>query len=130
MILKIDRVFSEKENVMRHTQFRTGFHTLSPSLPHIDDPSSLPLVAEPKKPPGKISYIPEKKISQETIAVMPAKLLPGKEDDTGFEIKPGSEDEAFVDQLVRGVINNQLIGKGYDAHSFKSGRPENWPLSP
>ncbi len=64
--------------------------------------------------PREISYVPEKDIPR-TIAVMPAKFLPGKEGDTGFEIKPGSEDEAFVDELVRGVINNQLIGKGYEA---------------
>ncbi len=66
----------------------------------------------PQKP-KEISYVPEKDIPR-TIAVMPARLLPGKKDDTGFQIKPGSEDEAFVDKLVRGVINNQLAGKGYN----------------
>ena len=63
--------------------------------------------------PTEISYVPEKDIPR-TIAVMPARLLPDKKDDTGFQIEPGSEDEAFVDELVRGVINNQLTGKGYD----------------
>ena len=63
--------------------------------------------------PKEISYVPEKDIPR-TIAVMPARLLPDKKDDTGFQIKPGSEDEAFVDKLVRGVINNQLTGKGYN----------------
>ncbi len=63
--------------------------------------------------PQEISYVPEKDIPR-TIAVMPARLLPDKKDDTGFQIKPGSEDEAFVDRLVRGVINNQLTGKGYN----------------
>ncbi|MBW2707832.1 MAG: hypothetical protein JRD04_00870 [Deltaproteobacteria bacterium] len=63
--------------------------------------------------PREISYVPEKDIPR-TIAVMPAKLLPGQKDETGFQIKPGSEDEAFVGKLVRGVINNQLTGKGYD----------------
>ena len=63
--------------------------------------------------PQEISYVPEKDIPR-TIAVMPARLLPDKKDGTGFQIEPGSEDEAFVDQLVRGVINNQLTGKGYN----------------
>jgi len=63
--------------------------------------------------PKEISYVPEKDIPR-TIAVMPARLLPDKKDETGFQIEPGSEDEAFIDKLVRGVINNQLAGKGYD----------------
>ena len=63
--------------------------------------------------PKEISYVPEKDIPR-TIAVMPARLLPDKKDDTGFQIEPGSEDEAFVDKLVRGVINNQLTGKGFN----------------
>ncbi|EFK06869.1 tetratricopeptide repeat protein [delta proteobacterium NaphS2] len=61
----------------------------------------------------EIAYVPEKDIPK-TVAVMPARLLPGTKDETGFQIKPGSEDEAFVDKLVRGVINNQLTGKGYN----------------
>ena len=64
--------------------------------------------------PKEISYVPEKDIPR-TIAVMPARLLlPGKKDGTSFQIEPGSEDEAFIDKLVRGVINNQLTGKGYN----------------
>jgi hypothetical protein len=63
--------------------------------------------------PQEISYVPEKDIPR-TIAVMPAVLLPAGKSETGFQIKPGTEDEAFVDKLVRGVINNQLTGKGYD----------------
>ena len=65
----------------------------------------------PQKP-KEIAYVQEKDIPK-TIAVMPARLLPGTKDETGFQIKPGSEDEVFVDKLVRGVINNQLTGKGY-----------------
>lgn len=77
-------------------------------------PFALFLVAcgAPKKP-QEISYVPEKDIPR-TIAVMPARLIPQKGGDEGFKIKPGSEDEAFVDKLVRGVINNQLTGKGYE----------------
>jgi tetratricopeptide (TPR) repeat protein len=63
--------------------------------------------------PKEISYVPEKDIPR-TIAVMPARLLTDKTDEAGFQIKPGSEDETFVDNLVRGVINNQLTGKGYN----------------
>lgn len=63
--------------------------------------------------PKEISYVPEKDIPR-TIAVMPARLVPDKKDETGFQIEPGSEDEAFINKLVRGVINNQLAGKGYD----------------
>ena len=48
-----------------------------------------------------------------SVAVLPARLLPEKKDETGFQIRPGSEDEALIDHLVRGVINNQLTGKGY-----------------
>ena len=65
-----------------------------------------------KKKPQEISYVPDKDIPR-TIAVMPARLLPEGKGETGFQIKPGTEDEAFVDKLVRGVINNQLAGKGY-----------------
>ncbi len=65
----------------------------------------------PQKP-QQISYVPEKQIPR-TIAVMPTRLLPQKKGQEGFNIKPGSRDEAFVDELVRGVINNQLVGKGY-----------------
>ncbi len=62
--------------------------------------------------PREISYVQEKDIPR-SVAVMPARLLPESKDETGFQIKPGSEDEAFIDKLVRGVINNQLTGKGY-----------------
>lgn len=65
----------------------------------------------PQKP-QQISYVPEKQIPR-TIAVMPARVLPQKKGQEGVKIKPGSRDEAFVDELVRGVINNQLTGKGY-----------------
>ena len=71
----------------------------------------LPACGTTQKP-KEISYVPEKDIPR-TIAVMPARLLTDKKDETGFQIKPGSEDEVFVDELVRGVINNQLTGKGY-----------------
>ncbi len=63
--------------------------------------------------PKKIAYVQEQDLPR-TIAVMPARLLPGKKDESSLQIKPGSEDEAFVDELVRGVINNQLTGKGYN----------------
>ena len=41
----------------------------------------------PQKP-KEIAYIQEKDIPK-TIAVMPARLLPGTKDETGFQIKPG-----------------------------------------
>ncbi len=59
-----------------------------------------------------ISMMEEKEIP-DRVAVMPARLQPPKDEDISLEIKPGSEDEPFVTELVRGVINNQLSGKGY-----------------
>jgi hypothetical protein len=47
------------------------------------------------------------------VAVLPAKLVPQKGDEINIQIEPGSENETFVTSLVRGVIHNQLAGKGY-----------------
>ncbi|MFP3912079.1 MAG: hypothetical protein ACLFUT_08365 [Desulfobacteraceae bacterium] len=78
----------------------------------------LPLVAlvlsfcgTPKKS-GKVSYVEEKQVPGK-IAVMPAVFAPQEKKDVTLDVKPGSEDAAFVTHLVRGVINNQLSGKGY-----------------
>ena len=89
----------------------------------------------PKKP-KKISYIEERNIPK-IIAVLPARFLSdeGKKGDLkgesqkerGPDMQPGAEDKQqfsmqvdptgekgrFVAKLLRGVINNQLNGKGY-----------------
>jgi len=89
----------------------------------------------PKKP-KKISYIAERNIPKK-IAVLPARFLshegkkgdlkseslkgqgpdmqPGAEDKLQFsmQVDPTSEKGRFVARLIRGVINNQLNGKGY-----------------
>jgi len=89
----------------------------------------------PKKP-KKISYIEERNIPK-IIAVLPARFLSdeGKKGDLkgesqkerGPDMQPGAEDKKqfsmqvdptgekgrFVAKLLRGVINNQLNGKGY-----------------
>lgn len=64
------------------------------------------------KKPGKVSYVEEKQVPGK-IAVMPALLIPEGQKEATLDIAPGSEDAAFVTKLVRGVINNQLSGKGY-----------------
>ncbi|MDZ7697886.1 MAG: hypothetical protein U5R49_13495 [Deltaproteobacteria bacterium] len=66
----------------------------------------------PSKKPGKMSYVEQKQVPG-TIAVMPAVLAAPKNADMTIDVKPGSEDAAFVTMLVRGVIHNQLSGKGY-----------------
>ncbi|MFO7599064.1 MAG: hypothetical protein R6X27_04555 [Candidatus Desulfacyla sp.] len=62
--------------------------------------------------PQAVNIMEEKEIP-DRVAVLPALLQPPKDEDMSLEIKPGSEDESFVTELVRGVINNQLSGKGY-----------------
>jgi hypothetical protein len=57
--------------------------------------------------------IMEKKEIPARVAVMPALLQSQKDENISLEIKPGSDNESFVTELVRGVINNQLSGKGY-----------------
>jgi len=89
----------------------------------------------PKKP-KKVIYIEERNIPRK-IAVLPAKFLsdvgkkddlkkdalkgrvphkqPGAEDKQQFslQVDPAGEEGRFVAKLIRGVINNQLNGKGY-----------------
>jgi len=63
--------------------------------------------------PQQVDIMEEKEIP-DRVAVLPALLQPSTdEEEMSLEITPGSEDEAFVTELVRGVINNQLSGKGY-----------------
>ncbi len=95
---------------MRHTQLLTNF---TPLFFLLTLSALLFATCAISNKPREISYVPEQDIPK-TIAVMPTRLLPEKKDETGFQIEPGSEDEVFVGELVRGVINNQLTGKGYD----------------
>ena len=62
--------------------------------------------------PKSISYVSENKIPR-TIAVLPVIYLTPKNQETSIGVKSGSEEEKFINDLVRGVIQNQLAGKGY-----------------
>ena len=72
---------------------------------------SLSSCASQKKP-RPISHVSEEKIPHK-IAVLPAIYMAPKNEDMSIGIKSGSEEEKFVSDLVRGVIHNQLAGKGY-----------------
>ena len=72
---------------------------------------SLSFCAGQEKPKA-ISYVSENKIPR-TIAVLPAIYLAPKNQEVTIAIASGSEEEKFVNDLVRGVIQNQLAGKGY-----------------
>jgi len=65
----------------------------------------------PKKPQKGI-FIKEQEIPRK-IAVLPAKYALKKKKDISLEVEPGSEKGKFVANLARGVIHNQLSGKGY-----------------
>ena len=72
---------------------------------------SLSFCASQEKP-KPISYVSENKIPRK-IAVLPPIYLAPKNQENTIGIKSGSEEEKFVNDLVRGVIQNQLAGKGY-----------------
>ena len=65
-----------------------------------------------QKKPQTISHVSEDKIPHR-IAVLPAVYMAPENEDMSIGIKSGSEEEKFVTDLVRGVIHNQLAGKGY-----------------
>ena len=62
--------------------------------------------------PKAISYVSENKIPRK-IAVLPTIYLAPQNQENTIGVKSGSEEEKFIDDLVRGVIQNQLAGKGY-----------------
>ena len=72
---------------------------------------SLSFCASQEKPKA-ISYVAENKVPRK-IAVLPPIYLAPKNQDVTIAITSGSEEEKFVNDLVRGVIQNQLAGKGY-----------------
>ncbi len=72
---------------------------------------SLSFCASQDKPKA-ISYVSENKIPRK-LAVLPPIYLAPKNQENTIGIKSGSEEEKFVNDLVRGVIQNQLSGKGY-----------------
>jgi hypothetical protein len=66
-----------------------------------------------EKPP-EISYV-ETTTLPARLAVLPVKFLPGKESGAGeFPVQGESDKGRFIGDLARGVIHNQLAGKGYD----------------
>ncbi len=67
----------------------------------------------PIKEPKPIVYIEKKNIPRK-IAVLPVRYIPKKEKKTiDLEVAPDSEKGKFIADLVRGVFQNQLAGKGY-----------------
>ena len=68
--------------------------------------------AKVEKPPA-VSYV-ESTALPSTLAVMPVTFLPITEKTTGdFPVEAESEKGKFIGELARGVIHNQLAGKGY-----------------
>jgi tetratricopeptide (TPR) repeat protein len=66
----------------------------------------------PKKPEGMV-YIKKQDIPRR-VAVLPVRYIPKKEKKTiDLEVAPDSEKGKFIAELVRGVFQNQLAGKGY-----------------
>jgi len=86
---------------------------------------------EKEKGPEKISIVREEEIP-DTVAVLPGRLDAPGDQDASLDIQPGTEDAAFVTDLVRGVIHNQLSGKGYRTLPLKrvdqliSTAPQDW----
>jgi hypothetical protein len=69
--------------------------------------------AHVEKPP-QVSYV-ESTVLPSKLAVLPVKFLPLKESVTGdFPVEGPSDKGRFIGDLARGVIHNQLAGKGYD----------------
>ena len=69
--------------------------------------------AHVEKPP-QVSYV-ESTTLPSKLAVLPLKFLPVKESVTGdFPVEASSDKGQFIGELARGVIHNQLAGKGYD----------------
>ncbi len=66
----------------------------------------------PPKKPQKGIYIKEEDIPRK-VAVLPTTFAPREKKDVSLEVEPGSEKGKFIANLVRGVIHNQLSGKGY-----------------
>ena len=64
-------------------------------------------------PKDQISILTREQDIPYRLAVLPARLMPPQEGDTGLEVQRGSENAAFLTELVRGVIHNQLAGKGF-----------------
>ncbi len=62
--------------------------------------------------PKAISYVAESKVPRK-IAVLPPVYFAPKDEETTIAVKAGSEEEQFINDLVRGVVQNQLAGKGY-----------------
>jgi hypothetical protein len=69
--------------------------------------------AQVEKPP-QVSYV-ESTTLPSKLAVLPVKFLPLKESVAGdFPVEAQSDKGRFIGELARGVIHNQLAGKGYD----------------
>lgn len=66
-----------------------------------------------EKPP-EVSYV-ESSVLPSRLAVMPTTFLPAADTAAGdFPVDADSEKGKFIGELARGVIHNQLAGKGYD----------------
>jgi tetratricopeptide (TPR) repeat protein len=74
--------------------------------------SLLSSCAKHKKPEA-VSYVAEQDIPS-VIAVLPARFLKEKTEKGDLQLDPESENGKFVAELVRGVVHNQMTGKGYE----------------
>lgn len=66
-----------------------------------------------QKKPEAVSYVAEQDIPS-VIAVLPARFLKEKTEKGDLQLDPESENGKFVAELVRGVVHNQMTGKGYE----------------
>ncbi len=63
---------------------------------------------------GTVAYV-EETLLPSKLAVLPPTILPVNNSESGeFPVKENSEKGRFISELARGVIHNQLAGKGYD----------------
>ncbi|RLB12330.1 MAG: hypothetical protein DRG39_02180 [Deltaproteobacteria bacterium] len=65
----------------------------------------------------KVRYVEKREIPAR-VAILPAKILPKKEQGTNWPIDPESQKGRFIKKITRQMIYNHLLGKGYTVLSL------------